>query len=199
MEGLIKVWQATAQNPYMIQLNRLFFGKGEYQYTFRCQEAKLRFIIPCEVTIQPIDGKQSVTNKFKLVMESKNQGTISCNKLGQTQLRPGIRLPITYQTKTKSWIVSGPYDMVRSLFMMREFQHTISVAAALPFVPQNMTVTFTDHDMGLTCYGPLGMVLNQSHPFNENVKEEEDEEPLRPIPQVEESSFLALMDTSKKT
>jgi hypothetical protein len=84
---------------------------------------------------------------------------------------------------------------VRALFTMNQFQHTICLTAALPFLPKTITMTFggsDHHEMSLVCYGPLGYVLNRSQVYNYNLKDEEDDdaEP-KPILQVEESSFLS--------
>jgi len=166
----------TGPQSYTVEIGRFLSGTASYRYAFtsvRSGDSFTSHIYNCTITITQIASKRSVINRFKLIVHSKTQGVIVCQRLGHVQLHPAITLPVEYQPRSQQYLIEGGFKDMRALFSLNSFEDGFGWLSTF-FCSKIRVHLLTQpvNGLKLTCLGLGGYVLNQADP---TFYEDEDE------------------------
>ena len=181
MEQLPQLLQSiTGNQASTVEIGRFLSGNASYKYAFtaaRTGDSFTSYIYNCTVTISQIASKRSVINRFKLMVHSKTQGVIVCQRLGHVQIHPAITLPVEYQPRSQEYLIEGGFKDMRALFSLNSFEDGFGWLSTFFCSKIRLhLLTKPVHGLKITCIGLGGYVLNQAEPtFYEEEDDQTDE------------------------
>jgi len=172
------VLNATLQQPCVLAINSML-GRMLYSYRFRTAPANGRYhqsaTREAEAQAETIDSYvgaveirrlptgRAIVNPFKLIRISPTAYVLVCTKLyNSANVSPPISIPIEYRRRSRCWVATSTFNNIRAVFSLNSHEDSFGLFASI--CTTEMTVTIApDSTLTITCYGPMGYVLNQAN------------------------------------
>ena len=167
------VLNVSQRAPFVLGITTML-GTMHYQYKFKVS-ADAGAGAGC-VEIRKLPGGRPVRNEFRLLRISPSVYILVCSKLYNcASVRPPISFPIEYRRRSRSWVATSSYNNIRSVLSLNCHEDGFGLLASI--CTTEVTVHFPpDGTMSITCFGPLGYVLNQARPDDRDLPESGDGE-----------------------